>query len=95
MAKSSKRDVVPENVLRDVFITGLREIKRSGIEVRVGNTGTALVVAIEAWRLCSVCGQVVPATDMATQGVCQYCAAESSGVPVRAQRASVAPETTP
>ena len=35
MAKSSKA-VVPENVLRDVFITGLREIKRAGIEVRVG-----------------------------------------------------------
>ena len=82
--KSSKRDVVPENVLRDVFITGLREIKRSGIEVRVGNTGTALVVAIEAWRLCSVCGQVVPANDMATPTMCRECAA--AYVPVLAQR---------
>ena len=82
--KSSKRDVVPENVLRDVFITGLREIKRSGIEVRVGNTGTALVVAIEAWRLCSVCGQVVPAADMATPTMCRECAA--ADVPVLAQR---------
>ena len=85
--KSSKRDVVPENVLRDVFITGLREIKRSGIEVRVGNTGTALVVAIEAWRLCSVCGQVVPATDMATPAMCRECAAD---VPVLAQREATA-----
>ena len=88
--KSSKRDVVPENVLRDVFITGLREIKRSGIEVRVGNTGTALVVAIEAWRLCSVCGQVVPAADMATPTMCQNCAAEHSDVPVLAQREATA-----
>ena len=86
--KSSKqRDVVPENVLRDVFITGLREIKRAGIEVRVGNTGTALVVAIEAWRLCSNCGQVVPVTDMATAAMCQECA--QAGVPVLAQREAV------
>jgi len=77
MAKSSKA-IVPENVLRDVFITGLREINRAGIEVRVGNTGTALVVAIEAWRLCSVCGQVVPANDMATAGMCLACAGEAS-----------------
>jgi hypothetical protein len=82
MAKSSKA-VVPENVLRDVFITGLREIKRAGIEVRVGNTGTALVVAIEAWRLCSVCGRVVPITDMATPTMCQECAC--ADVPVLAQ----------
>ena len=82
--KSNKRDVVPEAILRDVFITGLREINRAGIEVRVGNTGTALVVAIEAWRLCSVCGQVVPATDMATVGMCRECAA--ADVPVLAQR---------
>ena len=89
--KSSKqRDVVPENVLRDVFIAGLREIKRAGIEVRVGNTGTALVVAIEAWRLCSVCGQVVPAADMATPTMCQNCAAEHSDVPVLAQREATA-----
>lgn len=86
--KSSKRDVVPENVLRDVFITGLREIKRSGIEVRVGNTGTALVVAIEAWRLCSVCGQVVPATDMANPTMCRECGVAS--VPVLAQREATA-----
>ena len=86
MAGKSNKAVVPEAILRDVFITGLREIKRSGIEVRVGNTGTALVVAIEAWRLCSVCGQVVPANDMATAGMCQYCAAESADVPVLAQR---------
>ena len=83
--KSSKqRDVVPENVLRDVFITGLREIKRAGIEVRVGNTGTSLVVAIEAWRLCSNCGQVVPVTDMATAAMCQECAStgtEAQAVP--------------
>ena len=58
MAESLTRQLYPEAILRDVFITGLREIKRSGIEVRVSNTGTALVVAIEAWRLCSVCGQV-------------------------------------
>ena len=78
MAGKSNKAVVPESILRDVFITGLREIKRSGIEVRVGNTGTALVVAIEAWRLCSVCGQVVPATDMATVGMCLACAGEAS-----------------
>ena len=84
MAGKSNKAVVPESILRDVFITGLREIKRSGIEVRVGNTGTALVVAIEAWRLCSVCGQVVPATDMATVGMCRECAA--ADVPVLAQR---------
>ena len=83
--KSSKqRDVVPENVLRDVFIAGLREIKRAGIEVRVGNTGTSLVVAIEAWQLCSNCGQVVPATDMATAAMCRECAStgtEAQAVP--------------
>ena len=84
MAGKSNKAVVPESILRDVFMTGLREIKRSGIEVRVGNTGTALVVAIEAWRLCSVCGQVVPATDMATVGMCRECAA--ADVPVLAQR---------
>ena len=83
MAGKSNKTVVPENVLRDVFITGLREIKRAGIEVRVGNTGTALVVAIEAWRLCSVCGQVVPATDMTTAVMCQKCA--QADVPVLAQ----------
>ena len=87
MAKSNKA-LVPEAILRDVFITGLREIKRSGIEVRVGNTGTALVVAIEAWRLCSVCGQVVPATDMATPAMCRECAA--ADVPVLAQREATA-----
>ena len=90
MAGKSNKAVVPENVLRDVFITGLREIKRAGIEVRVGNTGTALVVAIEAWRLCSVCGQVVPAADMATPTMCQNCAAEHSDVPVLAQREATA-----
>ena len=84
MAGKSNKAVVPDAILRDVFITGLREIKRSGIEVRVGNTGTALVVAIEAWRLCSVCGQVVPATDMATPAMCRECAA--ADVPVLAQR---------
>ena len=84
MAGKSNKAVVPEAILRDVFITGLREIKRSGIEVRVGNTGTALVVAIEAWRLCSVCGQVVPATDMATPAMCRECAV--ADVPVLAQR---------
>ena len=88
MAGKSNKAVVPESILRDVFITGLREIKRSGIEVRVGNTGTALVVAIEAWRLCSVCGQVVPATDMATVGMCRECAA--ADVPVLAQREATA-----
>ena len=85
MAAKSNKAVVPENVLRDVFITGLREIKRAGIEVRVGNTGTALVVAIEAWRLCSNCGQVVPVTDMATAAMCQECAStgtEAQAVPV-------------
>ena len=87
MAAKSNKAVVPENVLRDVFITGLREIKRAGIEVRVGNTGTALVVAIEAWRLCSNCGQVVPANDMATATMCQECA--QAGVPVLAQREAV------
>ena len=76
--KSNKRDVVPEAILRDVFITGLREIKRSGIEVRVGNTGTALVVAIEAWRLCSVCGLIVRAGEMANSEVCLACAEEAS-----------------
>ena len=84
MAAKSNKAVVPENVLRDVFITGLREIKRAGIEVRVGNTGTALVVAIEAWRLCSNCGQVVPATDMATAAMCRECAStgtEAQAVP--------------
>ena len=90
MAGKSSKAVVPENVLRYVFITGLREIKRSGIEVRVGNTGTALVVAIEAWRLCSVCGQVVPATDMANPTMGQNCAAEHSDVPVLAQREATA-----
>jgi len=77
MAKSSKA-IVPENVLRDVFITGLREINRAGIEVRVGNTGTALVVAIEAWRLCSVCGLIVRAGEMANSEVCLACAGEAS-----------------
>jgi len=88
MAGKSNKAVVPEAILRDVFITGLREIKRSGIEVRVGNTGTALVVAIEAWRLCSVCGQVVPATDMATPAMCRECAV--ADVPVLAQREATA-----
>ena len=85
MAGKSSKTIVPEHILRNVFITGLHEIKRAGIEVRVGNTGTALVVAIEAWRLCSNCGQVVPVGDMATAGMCQYCAAESADVPVLAQ----------
>ena len=83
MAKSSKA-IVPEAIRRDVFITGLREIKRAGIEVRVGNTGTSLVVAIEAWRLCSNCGQVVPVTDMAAVAMCQECAStgtEAQAVP--------------
>ncbi len=31
MAGKSNKTVVPENVLRDVFITGLREIKRAGM----------------------------------------------------------------
>ena len=78
MAGKSNKAVVPEAIVRDVFITGLREIKRSGIEVRVGNTGTALVVAIEAWRLCSVCGQVVRAGEMANSEVCLACAGEAS-----------------
>ena len=84
MAAKSNKAVVPENILRDVFITGLREIKRAGIEVRVGNTGTSLVVAIEAWRLCSNCGQVVPVTDMATAAMCRECAStgtEAQAVP--------------
>ena len=84
MAGKSSKAVVPEAILRDVFITGLREIKRAGIEVRVGNTGTSLVMAIEAWRLCSNCGQVVPATDMATAAMCQECAStgtEAQAVP--------------
>ena len=83
MAKSSKA-IVPEAILRDVFITGLREIKRAGIEVRVGNTGTSLVVAIEAWRLCSNCGQVVPVTDVAAGAMGQECAStgtEAQAVP--------------
>lgn len=84
MAAKSNKAIVPEAILRDVFITGLREIKRAGIEVRVGNTGTALVVAIEAWRLCSSCGQVVPVADMATAVMCQECA--TGDVPVLAQR---------
>ena len=83
MAGKSSKAVVPESILRDVFIAGLREIKRAGIEVRIGNTGTALVVAIEAWRLCSVCVRVVPVGDMATAGICQECASED--VPVMAQ----------
>ena len=85
MAGKSSKAIVPEAILRDVFITGLREIKRAGIEVRVGNTGTSLVVAIEAWRLCSNCGQVVPVTDMATAAMCQECAStgtEAQAVPV-------------
>lgn len=45
--EKSSKTIVPEHILRNVFITGLHEIKRAGIEVRVGNTGTALVVAIE------------------------------------------------
>ena len=84
MAAKSNKAVVPENVLRDVFITGLREIKRAGIEVRVGNTGTALVVAIEALRLRSNCGQVVPVTDMSTAAMCRECAStgtEAQAVP--------------
>ena len=87
MAAKSNKAVVPENILRNVFITGLHEIKRAGVEVRVGNTGTALVVAIEAWRLCSNCGQVVPVGDMATAGMCRACA--SADVPVLAQREAV------
>jgi len=87
MAGKSNKAVVPEAILRDVFITGLREIKRAGIEVRVGNTGTSLVVAIEAWRLCSNCGQVVPVGDMATPAMCRACA--SGDVPVLAQREAV------
>ncbi len=87
MAGKSSKAVVPEAILRDVFITGLREIKRAGIEVRVGNTGTSLVVAIEAWRLCSNCGQVVPVDDMTTPAMCRECAA--GDVPVLAQREAV------
>ena len=78
MAGKSNKAVVPEAILRDVFITGLREINRAGIEVRVGNTGTALVVAIEAWRLCSVCGLIVRAGEMANSEVCLACAGEAS-----------------
>ena len=91
------RAVQPEAVLRDVFVTGLHEIKRAGIEVRAGNTGTALVVVIEAWRMCPVCGQVVPAANMADTTMCQECAytikcagasTGTSGVPVLAQEAA-------
>ena len=78
MAGKSNKAVVPEAILRDVFIIGLREINRAGIEVRVGNTGTALVVAIEAWRLCSVCGLIVRAGEMANSEVCLACAGEAS-----------------
>lgn len=90
------RAVQPEAVLRDVFVTGLHEIERAGIKVRAGNTGTALVVVIEAWRMCPVCGQVVTAANMADTTMCRDCAytikraasTGTSGVPVLAQEAA-------
>ena len=90
--KSNKRDVVPEAILRDVFITGLREIKRSGIEVRVGNTdkhGGGLVLSIPAWRYCACCDEVetVPEYDQ-SMSRCRECAA--ADVPVLAQREATA-----
>ena len=79
MAKSNKA-LVPEAILRDVFITGLREIKRSGIEVRVGNTGTSLVVGVEAWRYCSTCSRVVPVAEiMLDNKTCQKCTITGTG----------------
>ncbi len=86
MAKS--KAVQPDNVLRSVFKQGIKEMRDAGMIVRAGNTekhGGGLVVSIPAWRLCSACDEVVPVNDMATAGMCQYCAAESADVPVLAQ----------
>lgn len=76
MAGKSKREAVPEHVLRDVFLAGLQEIARAGITVRCANTGTAMVVLVEAWRLCSICGQILLPEGMANLTTCRTCAGE-------------------
>ena len=85
MAKS--KAVQPDNVLRSVFKQGVKEMRDAGMIVRTGNTdkhGGGLVVSIPAWRLCSACDEVVPATDMATAAMCRECAStgtEAQAVP--------------
>ena len=84
----ANRAAQPEIVLRDVFITGLREIKRSGVVVRVGNTdkhGGGLVLSIPACRYCACCDEVVtvPEYDQ-SMSRCRECAV--ADVPVLAQR---------
>lgn len=91
MAGKSNKAVQPDDVLRSVFMAGLLEMQRAGIEVRVGNTGTSLVVGVEAWRYCSTCCQVVPASEiMPDNKTCRTCASTGTS-----RQASVVPETTP
>ena len=91
MAGKSNKAAQPDDVLRSVFMAGLLEMQRAGIEVRVGNTGTSLVVGVEAWRYCPSCGSVVTAAefDQAAQ-MCRTCA--STGT---LPQAPDVPETTP
>ena len=77
-SKLATRAAQPEMVLRAVFRTGLDEIIRAGISVRAGNTGTSLVVAIDAWRLCTSCGLIRRTDEMANTEVCQNCAGSAS-----------------
>ena len=74
----ANRAAQPEIVLRAVFRAGLFEMLKAGIAVRAGNTGTSLVVAIDAWRLCASCGLIVRAGEMANSEVCLACAGEAS-----------------
>ena len=88
MAGKSNKTVQPEDVLRSVFMAGILEMKRADVEVRIGNTdkyGGGLVLSIPAWRLCSTCEEVVPASAMATANECKLCAAENDHVSALAQ----------
>ena len=80
MAGKSNKVVQPDDVLRSVFMVGLLEMQRAGIEVRVGNTGTSLIVGVKAWRYCSTCSRVVPVAEiMLDNKTCQKCTITGTG----------------
>ena len=75
MAGKSKT-VQPEDVLRDIFVACMYEMRKAGIEVRARNTGTALTVTIDDWRVCQFCGHIVSAANVVDAIMCQDCERE-------------------
>lgn len=73
---AGKSRAQPEAVLRDIFVAAMYEMRRAGIEVRARNTGTALTITIDDWRVCQFCGHIVTAANMADTTMCQDCAHE-------------------